>query len=69
MFWTGLLSVIRSLVLYTQLHVVFYSKNKFGKLVHLVGFIIGICLYCPFPHSYLLEVRCERSAHNAVEQK
>jgi len=23
-------------------HVVFYSKNKFEKLVHLVGFIIGI---------------------------
>ena len=24
-------------------HVEFYSKNKFGKLVHLVGFIIRIC--------------------------
>jgi len=23
-------------------HIEFYSKNKFGKLVHLVGFIIGI---------------------------
>ena len=23
-------------------HVEFYSKNKFEKLVHLVGFIIGI---------------------------
>ena len=25
-------------------HVEFYSKNKFGKLVHLVGFIIRIYL-------------------------
>ena len=23
-------------------HVEFYSKNKYGKLVHLVGFIVGI---------------------------
>jgi hypothetical protein len=25
-------------------HVEFYSKNKSEKLVHLVGFIIGMCL-------------------------
>jgi len=24
-------------------HVEFYSRNKFEKLVHLVGFIVGIC--------------------------
>ena len=61
MFRKGLLSIIRSLVLYTQQlvfvmqyytpddghktcpkHVEFYSKNKFEKLVHLVGFIIRI---------------------------
>jgi hypothetical protein len=70
MFRTGFLSIIRSLVLYTQQavsitcmtytcccvystrllmwtetcpkHVEFYSKNKFEKLVHLVGFIIRI---------------------------
>jgi hypothetical protein len=28
-------------------HVEFYSKNKFEKLVHLVGFIIRIC-YCNY---------------------
>jgi len=58
MFRTGFLSVIRTLVLYTQQQVYviqywtpddgqktrsknveFYSKNKFEKLVHLVGFI------------------------------
>jgi len=27
----------------TEQHVEFYSKNKFEKLVHLVGFIIRIC--------------------------
>ena len=61
MFRTGLLSIIRSLVLYTQQqvyvilywtpddgqktcpkHVQVYSKNKFDKLVQLVGFIIRI---------------------------
>jgi len=59
MFRTGFLSIIRSLVAYTQQqvyitqhltpndgqktcpkHVEFYSKNKFEKLVYLVGFII-----------------------------
>jgi len=45
MFRTGFLSIIRSLVLYTQQktcpkHVEFYSKNKFEKLVHLFRFII-----------------------------
>jgi len=56
MFRTGFLSIIRSLVLYTQQciqyytpddgqktcpkHVDFYSKNKFEKLEHLVGYII-----------------------------
>ena len=50
MFRTGFLSIIRSPVLYTQqylyfiqvIHVELYSKNKFEKLVHLVGFIIRI---------------------------
>jgi len=51
MFRTVPLSIIRSFPLYTQQwydgqrncpkHVEFYSKNKFEKLVHLVGFIIG----------------------------
>ena len=27
-------------------HVEFYSKNKFEKLVHLVGFIIRTCVVC-----------------------
>ena len=27
-------------------HVGFYSKNKFEKLVHLVGFITRICCVC-----------------------
>ena len=49
MFWTVSLSVIRSLALYTHQyiqvmlcpkHVESYSKNKFGILVHLIGFII-----------------------------
>jgi len=53
MFQTVPLSHIRSFSLYTQQwymlyryflkHVKFYSKNKFEKLVHLVGFIIRIC--------------------------
>ena len=30
-------------------HVEFYSKNKFEKLVHLVGFIIRICFVCLWP--------------------
>ena len=61
MFRTGFLSIVRSLVLYTQQwfmsyrlcwllankktcpkHVELYSKYKFEKLVHLVGFIIKI---------------------------
>ena len=57
MFRTGFLSIVRSLALYTQQyiqvmltavsitclkHVEFYSKNKFEKLVHVVGFIIRI---------------------------
>jgi len=54
MFRTVPLSIIRSFSLYTQQktpadgqrncpkHVEFYSKNKFEKLVHLVGFIIRI---------------------------
>jgi len=47
MFRTVRLSIIRSFSLYTQqwymscrLHVGFHSKNRFEKLVHLVGFII-----------------------------
>ena len=53
MFRTVPLSIIRSFSLYTQQwcmsyryflkHVEFYSKSKFEKLVHLVGFIIRIC--------------------------
>jgi len=44
------LSVIRSFSLYTQQWYMshqqeFYSKNKFEKLVHLVGFIIRIGLF------------------------
>jgi len=51
MFRTVSLSIIRSLALYTQqqvyvIHVEFYSKNKFEKLVHLVGFIIRTNLIC-----------------------
>jgi hypothetical protein len=54
MFRTGFLSIIRSLILYRfsvhhddgqktcPKHVEFYSKNKFEKLVHLVGFTIRI---------------------------
>jgi len=42
MFRTVPLSIVRSFSLYTQQHVDFYSKNKFEKLVHLVGFIIRI---------------------------
>jgi len=58
MFWTVLLPIIRSFSLCTQRwymsyrfadgqrncpkRVEFYSKNKFQKLVHLVGFIIRI---------------------------
>jgi len=50
MFWTVSLFIISSLALYTQQyiqrncpkHVEFYSKNKFEKLVHLIGFIIRI---------------------------
>jgi hypothetical protein len=44
MFRTCILSIIRRLVLYKQQeeYVEFYSKNKFEKLVHLVGFIIRI---------------------------
>jgi len=49
MFRTVPLSIIRSFSLYTRRgqrncpkHVEFYSKNKFEKLVHLVGFIIRI---------------------------
>jgi len=49
MFRTGFLSIIRSLVLYTEdghktcsKRVEFYSRNKFDKLVNLVGFIISI---------------------------
>jgi len=41
MFRTVPLSIIRRFSLYTQ-HVDFYSKNKFEKLVQLVGFIIRI---------------------------
>jgi len=52
MFRTVPLAIIRSFSLYTQQktpddgqrncpkHVEFHSKNKFEKLVHLVGFII-----------------------------
>jgi len=48
MFRTVTLTAIRSFSLYTPdggqsncpKHVEFYSKNKFVKLVHLVGFII-----------------------------
>ena len=29
-------------------HVEFYSKNKFERLVHLVGFIVRIALICIF---------------------
>jgi len=55
MLWTVPLSIIRSFSLNTQQwymsyrsadnwpkHVEFYSKNKFEKLVHLVGFLIRI---------------------------
>ena len=53
MFQAVPLSIIRSFPLYAQQtpddgqgnclkHVEFYSKNKFEKLVHLVGFIIRI---------------------------
>ena len=46
MFRTVPLSIVRSFSLYTQRncpkHVEFYSKNKFQKLVHLVGFITRI---------------------------
>jgi hypothetical protein len=28
-------------------HVEFYCKNKFEKLLHLVGFIIGTLIYVP----------------------
>jgi len=74
MFQTVPLSIIRSFSLYIQQwymsyrfadsclkHAEFYSKNKFEKLVHLVGFIIRIYhdarsperqiwLYHTFPH-------------------
>ena len=39
MFWTVSLSIVRSTC---PKHVQFYPKNKFEKLVHLVGFIIRI---------------------------
>jgi len=49
MFRTGFLSIIRSLVLYTDdgqktcpKHVEFHSENKYKKLVYLVGFVIRI---------------------------
>ena len=50
MFRTVYLSIIGSFSLYTQQWYMsrqqeFYSKNKFEKLVHLVGFIIRIGLF------------------------
>jgi len=58
MFWTRILSIVRSLsTVYTAIgichtgfadcllaesRVKFYSKNKFEKLVHLVGYIISL---------------------------
>jgi len=40
-------------------HVEFYSKNKFEKLVHLVGFIIGIYHYTRFSESQIYFLCCQ----------
>jgi len=42
-------------------HVEFYSKNKFEKLVHLVGFIIRIYHYARLPEH---QIRCQEYISN-----
>ena len=46
--------------------VVFYSKNKFEKLVHLVGFIIRICHICHDARSPERQIHEEVSTSNYV---
>ena len=102
MFWTGFLSIIRSLVLYSQQwnnliqlassqqnlydihlllciqyltpddgqkicpkYVEFQSKNKFEKLMHLVGFIIRIYHYAQSSECQMLNIKqyCYPTSH------
>jgi len=43
----------------TVRNVEFYSKNKFEKLVHLVGFIIRIYHDAPSPERQNVNITCE----------
>jgi hypothetical protein len=59
MFRTVSLSIIRSLALYTQKHVEFYSKSEFENIVYLVGFIKrtnDLC-WCSADSSFLLNIQ------------
>ena len=77
MFRTFPLSIIRSFSLYTQQwymsyrfadscqqHVEFYSKNKFEKLVHLVGFIIRIYHDARSPERQIVVLTCMRASNS-----
>ena len=44
-------------------HVEFYSKNKFEKLVHLVGFIIRIYHDARSPESHIRNIYCHKTVN------
>ena len=48
---------------YCPKHVEFYSKNKFRKLVHLVGFIIRIYHDGRSPERQVRACKCARKGH------